>query len=80
MTNLLLLHELGVRAVVHDILAKDGRAERSIDFLGIHILEFAIEYEVVSLGAKTDGRLPSKENKGENIAILRPVSSPGTTR
>lgn len=47
---LLLLHELRVWAVVHDILAEDGRAERSVDLLRIHVLDLAVQDEVVAFG------------------------------
>jgi hypothetical protein len=37
-SNLLLLHELGVGAVIDNILAKDGSGENSVNLLGTDIL------------------------------------------
>ena len=67
---LLLLHELGVGAVVDDILAEDGGGERVVDFFSVDILQLAIEDEVVALGSQADGGLLAQEDKGEDIAVL----------
>ena len=67
---LLLLHKLGVGAVVDNIAAKDGRSEVGVDFLSVDILELAVEDKVVSGGANSDSGLLSEEDKGKNISIL----------
>jgi hypothetical protein len=69
-SNLLLLHEFGIRAIVHDILAKDRSSENSVNLLGRDILELSVEDEVVSSGANSDSGFLSKEDKGENITML----------
>ncbi len=81
-TYLLLLHQLRVGAVVDNILAKDRGGERAVDLLGIDILDLAVEDEVVALCVQTDSHLATQEDKGEDIAILLPISAcllpPGT--
>lgn len=69
--KLLLLHELGVGAVVDDVPAKDGGREDSVDLLGVDVLELAVEDEVVTGRANCDGGLFSEENKGENVTVLQ---------
>ena len=72
---LLLLHELRVGAVVDDILAKDRCAEWGVDLLGIDILDLSVEDKVVACGVEANGHLATKEDEGEDIAILPPVSA-----
>lgn len=67
---LLLLHELGVGAVVDDILAEHRGGERVVDLLSVDVLQLAIEDEVVALGAQADGGLLAEKNEGEDIAVL----------
>ena len=67
---LLLLHELGVGAVVDDILAEDGGGERVVDLLSVDILQLAVEDKVVALGSQADGGLLAQQDKGEDIAVL----------
>lgn len=67
---LLLLHELRVGTIIHDILAKHGRGERAVNLLRIHIFKLAIQNEIVSLGSKADRGLLSEEYEGKNIAVL----------
>lgn len=45
--ELLLLHELRVRAVVYDVRPEDGSGEFAVDFLCIYVFELAVEDEVV---------------------------------
>lgn len=68
--NLLLLHQLGVGAVVDNILAEDRSSERAVDLLGVDVLELSIEDEVVALGVEADSHLATEENKGKDVAIL----------
>jgi hypothetical protein len=67
---LFLLHELGVWAIVHHILAKDWSGQRAVDFFGAEILEFSIEDKVVSLGSKVDSHLLAQQDKREDIPVL----------
>jgi hypothetical protein len=69
-TCLLLLHQLRVGAVVDDILAKDRCRELAVDLLGVDILDLAIEDEVVAGCVKAHGHFLTKEDKGEDIAVL----------
>jgi hypothetical protein len=73
--HLLLLHELGVGAIVDDILAEDGGGERAVDLLGVDVLDLSVEDEVVALGVEADSHLATEENESEHIAVLLPVSA-----
>lgn len=67
---LLLLHELGVWAVVDYICAKDWRCQRRVDLLSVDVLELAVQNEVVSFSAQTNSRLLAQQDECEDIAIL----------
>ena len=67
---LLLLHQLGVGAVVDNISAKDRRGQDGVNLLSIDVLELAIENEIVAGRSHCDSGLLSEENKGEYIAML----------
>lgn len=69
-SHLLLLHQLGVGAVVDDITSEDGGGQDSVNLLSVDILELSVEDEVVSSRAYSHGGLFAEENKGENVAIL----------
>lgn len=71
MPYLLLFHELGIGAVVDNILAENRSGKDGVDLFGTHVAKFAVENEVVALGADAYGRLLAEENEGENIAMLR---------
>ena len=73
--HLLLLHQLGVGAVVYNILAKDRSGEGAVDLLGVDILDLSVEDKVVACGVEANGHLATKEDEGEDIAILHPVSA-----
>lgn len=51
-TDLFLLHQLGVRAVIDHILSKDRCGQDSINFLRVDIFQLAIENEVVALSTQ----------------------------
>jgi hypothetical protein len=51
---LLLFHQLRIRAVVDNILAKDGGGKGTVDLLGVNMAELAIEDELVALCANID--------------------------
>jgi hypothetical protein len=72
--HLLLLHKLRVRAVVDDVLAENRGGQRGVDFLGVDILDLAIENEVVAFSVQTHSHLAAEEDEGEHIAVLRLVS------
>ena len=73
--HLLLLHQLGVGAVVYNILAKDRSGEGAVDLLGVDILDLSVEDKVVACGVEANGHLTAEEDEGEDIAILPPVSA-----
>lgn len=68
--DLLLLHELGVGAVVDNILSEDGGRQNSVDVLGAYVFMLAVQNEVITCGAKVYCRLLSKEDESEDIAKL----------
>lgn len=68
--DLLLLHELRIRAVVHDVLAEDGRGQRRVDLLGVDILQLAIEDQIVALRTQTHRGLLAQQDEGKHIAVL----------
>jgi len=68
--HLLLLHELPVWAVVHDVMTKDGGGERSVNLLGVHILELAVQDEIIALCSEKDGGFLAQEDEGEDIPVL----------
>ena len=78
--NLLLFHQFRVGAIINDILSENGRAEDGVDFLGIHILEFAIKNELIALRSQIDCCLLAQQNESKYIAILRSISRPVTKR
>ena len=69
-TNLLLLHELSVRAIVYDVLAKDRGSQDGVNILSADILQLAVQDELVALGADVDGCLLAQENECEDFAVL----------
>ncbi len=70
-THPLLLHELGVGAVVDNILSEDGSGQDGIDLLGVDVAQFSVQDEVVALAADADGGLLAEKDEGEDIAMLR---------
>lgn len=50
-TDLLLLHELGIGAIVDNVATENGGGERRVHFFGVDIAQLAIENELISLGA-----------------------------
>lgn len=69
-THLLLLHQLGVGAVVDNIASEDGGGQDGVDILSVDVLELSIEDEIVSSRANSHGSLLAEENESENVAIL----------
>lgn len=68
--NLLLLHKLGVGAIVDDILAENRGSKDGVNLFGVDIANLAVQDEIVALGADVDGGLLSEEDEGEAVAIL----------
>lgn len=73
--HLLLLHQLGVRAVVNHVPAEHGSSEDGVDLLGVDVLELAVQDKVVARGAEADRRLFAQENECEDVAILQSRAS-----
>lgn len=71
MAYLLLLHELRVGAVIDDVTAKNGCGQDGVDLLCVHVAQLAVQDEIVALGTETDSHFLSKEDKGENVAMLQ---------
>lgn len=67
---LLLFHQLRIRTIVDNILAKNGRGKGAVNFLGVDMAELAIEDELVALGANIDGSFLAEQDEGEDVAIL----------
>ncbi len=74
MTYLLLLHELRIRAIIYDIFAKDGRAQRGVDLLCIDVLDLSIQDEVIARCVQAHCHFTAEEDKGINVAILCTIS------
>ena len=73
--HLLLLHELRVRAVVHDVLAEDGPGEWVVYLLGVDILDLAVQDEVISRRVQANCGLLPEEDECEDVAILPCIST-----
>lgn len=69
-SHLLLLHQLGVGAIIDDIGSKHRSGQGRVDLFGADITQLAVQDELVTLGTQVDSRLFAEENKGENVAIL----------
>lgn len=69
-SHLLLLHQLGIGAVVYHISTENRSSQWAVDFFCRYILPFAIQNEIVSLCSKNHGSASAKENEGKGIAIL----------
>ena len=69
-TNLLLLHELRVGAVVDDILAEYGGCKDGVDVLGADVLDLAVQDELVALGSEVYGGLFAEKDEGEAVSVL----------
>lgn len=70
-TYLLLLHELGIGAIIHNIATKNGCRKRRVDLLGANVSKLAVENEFIAFGAQEDGGLFAQENESEDIAVLQ---------
>lgn len=73
LTNPLLLHELGIWAIVDDVLAKDRSGQNAVDLLRIDVLLLSIQDKLVALGADVYGGLLAEEDEGENFAVLQDI-------
>ncbi len=69
-SDLLLFHQLRIRAIVYHALTKYRSCERAIDFLRVDIFQLSVEDELVALLPKTHCRLFPEQNKGKDFAIL----------
>ena len=69
-TDLLLLHELRVGAVIDNIPTKDRSGENSVDLLGVDVAKLAVEDKLVALGSHVDGGLLAEQDEGKDVAVL----------
>lgn len=67
---LLLLHELGVGAVIDNIAAKDRGRQWRINLFGANVAQLAIHDELITLCAQVDGSLLAEKNESENVTVL----------
>jgi hypothetical protein len=70
-----LFHQLGVRAIINNILAEDRSSQWGVYLLGIDVLELSIEDKFVAFCPKADSGLFAEKNEGEDITILQPSQS-----
>lgn len=68
--HLLLFHQLGVGTIIHDASTENRCREWTVDFLGIGILQLAIEDKLIAFGAQKHCRFFPQENEGKDIAVL----------
>ena len=54
---LFLLHQLRIGTIVHNVLAKHGRGESSVNLLGVDVFQFPVQDEVVALRSQIYGML-----------------------
>lgn len=69
-TYLFLLHELCVGTIIYHILAENGSSQRAVYFFRIEILMLPIQDEVIPFDSQANSSFPSKQDEGEDIAIL----------
>lgn len=69
-TYLLLLHQFGIGTVVHDVLAKNRRGKRRIHLLRIHILQFAIQDELIAFGSQAYRGFLAQQDKSKHVSVL----------
>jgi hypothetical protein len=77
---LLLFHQLRIRTIVDNILAENWCGKGAVNILGVDMAEFAIQDELVALGANIDSSFLAEQDKGENVAILESRVSHDLTR
>lgn len=65
-----MLHELRIRAVIDNVLAKHRRGKRGVDFLSIDVLDLSVEDEVVASGVEANCHLAAEKDKRKDIAVL----------
>lgn len=70
LVDLFLFHQFRIRAIINDIFAKDRSCERTVYFLRIKILVFAIQDELIAFDSQADSRLLPEQDKCKNITIL----------
>lgn len=70
---LLLLHQLGIRTIINNILPKNRRSQGGINLLGVHILQLPVQNKIIPLGPQTHRRLLAQQYESKNIPILLPA-------
>ena len=66
---LLLLHQLSIWAVVHDISPKHRCRERTIHLLCVDISQLPVQDEVIALRSQAHRRLLAQQDEREDIAV-----------
>lgn len=69
--HLLLFHQLGVGTIIHNPSTENRCREGTVYFLGIGILQLAIEDKFIAFGAQEHRCFFAQENEGKDIAVLR---------
>ena len=69
-TDLLLLHQFGIGAIVDDTFPKDWGGQGAVDFLRVEVLVLSVQDEIVPFDSQAHSRLPPEQDKREDIAIL----------
>ena len=67
---LLLLHQFGIGTVVHDILAEYRRRKRRVHLLRIHILQFAVQDELIALCSQAYRSFLAQQDKRKHVSVL----------
>ena len=67
---LLLLHELGVGHIIDHTFAKAWCGESGIYFLGVDVLKFPVQNELIAFASQIDGDFPAEQNESKDIPIL----------
>jgi hypothetical protein len=67
---LLLLHQLGVGAIIYNVGTEDRCSQLAIDLLGVDILQFPVQDELIAFGAEVHGSLLTQEYEGEDFTVL----------
>ena len=68
--HLLLLHQLRIWAVIHDISPKHRCRERTIHLLRVDIPQLPVQDEIIALRSQAHRRLLAQQDEREDIAVL----------
>lgn len=65
-----MLHELGIGAIVDDVLAEDRGGQDGVDFLSADVADLSVQDELVTVRAKAHRGLLAEKDEGENVSVL----------